>query len=118
MALLLAKEAEKKKKKLPERHKKVAQEVVKQNEAIETVDKIQVWGHPEVGIGEFLNFSEIIEIEGVKYKLECKNNAVRTDRKKLIEYLKANGYRYVGEARDENKARNKTGAGLQPVFGF
>lgn len=119
MALLTNKEFVKKQK--PERKNKPGN--VKDSPAIEkkieTVEHLQVWFHPESTQNCPKNFETFVELDGMKYKIECKNGLILTDRKKLIEHLKSRGYYFSGEVEEnEEQTRDKIGAGLQPVFGF
>jgi hypothetical protein len=119
MALLTSKELKKRQKPDKKRKPGKIENSPAIQEKIETVECLQKWFHPESTPGSPKNFESFVEIEGMKYKIECKDGIILTDRKKLIEHLKLRGYYFLEEVKkNEEQARNKIRAGLQPVFGF
>lgn len=81
------------KQKKSEKDEKLSDQIFKADKVKE--DKVFEWVliHPEIPIGESVNFEDTLVLEGKGYTRICKNNLVTTTERVLAEFLIKKGYR-------------------------
>lgn len=83
------------------------EKVIKEGASPPSNNKLWYLLHPENGQGDYLNFEDVLNIDGENYKRICKNGVVKTSEEPLAEFLIKKGYQILEVVPLETKTEDK-----------